>query len=128
MAVYNSERIYRVVYCKGCGKERIAEDTKACTDCGIRGWLFTLVLESSLTPHSFLDAKALHSNSRKWFARSKVGSSFYTLTGRWHRLERFINRASNWYYEHITDAETGEIVRHDEGKLTDHTGHGSAKK
>jgi hypothetical protein len=43
-------------------------------------------------------------------------------------LERVIDRAKNWYKKLITDPETGKVVHHCEEPLTDHRGHGSAKK
>lgn len=44
------------------------------------------------------------------------------------RLERIVDRARNWYREHISDRRTGEVVRHVEEKLSDRVGHGSANR
>jgi hypothetical protein len=57
----------------------------------------------------------------------KVGDSFFAFTRRWHRLQRIIDRRANHYYEHIEDAETGEVVRHVEEPLSEHQNPGSAR-
>jgi hypothetical protein len=66
--------------------------------------------------------------SGRWFAKVKAGDEFFHLTQRWHRLFRRIDRDDDWYSEHITDAETGEIIRSLEEPLSEHRGRGSAKK
>jgi hypothetical protein len=43
-----------------------------------------------------------------------------------HKMD-VIDRRGNRYFEHITDNETGEIIRVVDEPLTDHRGHGSAK-
>lgn len=55
--------------------------------------------------------------------------SFFQNTGRWHRVERTIDKRANRYIEHITDAEAGAVVRHvDERLREDHQRHGSARE
>ena len=46
----------------------------------------------------------------------------------WMKIHRIIDRVKGWYYEHIVDPETGNVVRHCEEPLSKHQGHGSAKK
>ena len=41
---------------------------------------------------------------------------------------RTIDRDNDRYFEKITDYETGEIIHHCEEPLSQHQGHGSAKK
>lgn len=48
------------------------------------------------------------------------GDSFYRATGRWHRLTRVIDRHQDRYYEHITDEETGIVMRHVDEPLSRH--------
>ncbi|QWE17165.1 hypothetical protein [Polynucleobacter sp. AP-Nino-20-G2] len=51
-----------------------------------------------------------------------------------HSLEKIVHRAriidrdKDRYFEKITDYETGEIIHHCEEPLSQHQGHGSAKK
>jgi hypothetical protein len=37
-------------------------------------------------------------------------------------------RTQNRYIERVVDVETGELVHQDEGPLTEHTGHGEARR
>lgn len=48
------------------------------------------------------------------------GSSFHRKNLRWHRLTRIIDRLHDRYYEHVTDIETGSVVRHVDVRLSDH--------
>jgi hypothetical protein len=64
----------------------------------------------------------------RWFAKVKAGDEFFHLTQRWHRLFRRIDRNADRYSEHITDAKTGAVIRSVEEPLSEHQGHGSAKK
>jgi len=41
--------------------------------------------------------------------------------------DRIIDRRNDRYYERIIDTITGNIIHEDEGRLSDHQGHGSAK-
>jgi len=43
-------------------------------------------------------------------------------------LERLIDRENDWYAETVTDPETGEIVHECKEPLSEHQGHGAAKK
>jgi hypothetical protein len=57
------------------------------------------------------------------------GDSFFRRTGRWHRLTRIIDRVRDWYFEHIVDAETGEVIRYRDEPLREHrTGTTKARK
>ncbi|MGH7115721.1 MAG: hypothetical protein ACREE9_14665 [Stellaceae bacterium] len=44
------------------------------------------------------------------------------------RLERFIDRNTDRYFEKVTMCDSGEIVHECDEPLSDHRGHGSAKK
>ncbi len=57
-----------------------------------------------------------------------VGYDLHRKTGRWMRLQRVIDRVNNWYREIIHDPKTGEIVHQTDEPLTEHQGHGDAKK
>ena len=56
------------------------------------------------------------------------GADFYFKTGEWHHLVRNIDRENNYYLEKITRISDGVLVRFDERPLSEHQGHGSAKK
>jgi len=48
--------------------------------------------------------------------------------GRMVIKERHWDKVSNCYFERITGIETGEVIHECEEPLTEHRGHGSAKK
>jgi len=54
-----------------------------------------------------------------------VGASLSTRDGLWRQEEVMIDREVDRYLHRITDPH-GTVVRHDEGRLSDHRGHGSA--
>jgi hypothetical protein len=55
------------------------------------------------------------------------GDDLYQNSGRWSVFTRVYDRAKDWYYEHFTDKETGQVLHHCEEKLSDHD-HGRRKK
>jgi hypothetical protein len=85
-------------------------------------------IEDKLEIHDSLRAEARSKGSKTWYRRQWVGDSFYRELRRWHLLNRIIDRSKNWYFEHIADKETGEVIRHVDQPLSDHTDRGSAKK
>ena len=42
--------------------------------------------------------------------------------------KRVIDRGNNWYEEVVVDEETGKVVHENCEPLSDHKGHGSAKR
>lgn len=50
--------------------------------------------------------------------------------GQWNKLSRTISRTADpkWYDERITDGKTGEVIREVSEPLSEHQGHGSARK
>ncbi len=56
----------------------------------------------------------------KAMRKGVVGDDFHRASGRWSVIVRTLDRLNNWYYERITDKETGQLLRQVEEKLTDH--------
>jgi hypothetical protein len=121
--------VARVVLCGACGLELNAsaglapEDRSPCPSCGSTDRRVEQVLADGITLGAMLSLKARDASGR-WFVKQKVGDSFFRLSGRWHRLQRLLDRQGDRYFEHIEDAETGEVVEHVEERLSDHRGHG----
>jgi hypothetical protein len=57
-----------------------------------------------------------------------VGYDLHKRTGEWNRLERIIDRVKDWYSEKVVDPDSGRIIHQCEEPLSEHKGHGSAKK
>jgi hypothetical protein len=66
--------------------------------------------------------------NRKPLRSGVTGDDFYKASGRWSSVTRVIDRLKDWYYEHIIDRETGQVLRHCDEKLSDHKGRGSARR
>ena len=57
-----------------------------------------------------------------------VGDDLHRKTWKWFKRERVIDRQNDRYFEKITDPETGQVVHHCDEPLTQHFGHGTARK
>lgn len=58
----------------------------------------------------------------------KTGYEMSRRLGRMVRVERSIDKDADSYMERITDPATGEVIHECIEKLSEHTGHGSAKR
>jgi hypothetical protein len=56
-----------------------------------------------------------------------AGENLQKKTGKWMDKHRRIDHPADQYEETVTDPETGEIIHHCKERLSEHTGHGSAK-
>ncbi len=77
---------------------------------------------------SKLGMKGSHTDSRKPFIEVVSGGDLHRKSGRWMKLERVIDREKDQYKEKVTNPQTGEIVHRCEELLSEHRGHGSARK
>ena len=89
---------------------------------------YDIHLKDTLTLHAMLDFKARSQGKRKPYTEGKAGDALHRDTGRWVKLQRIIDRAKDWYTELVTDPETGKVVHRCEEPLSEHQGHGSAKR
>jgi hypothetical protein len=56
------------------------------------------------------------------------GDDLWRKQGKWMNLNRVIDWRNDRYRKTIKDPQSGEVVHHCDEKLSDHQGHGSAKK
>ncbi len=56
------------------------------------------------------------------------GDAFNRRLGKYVKHERVIDREKNWYKERVTDPDTGQVLHECEEPLTEHRGHGSARR
>ncbi len=56
------------------------------------------------------------------------GDDLWRARGKWMKLERLVDRENDLYRKIIADPETGEVVIRVEKPLSQHRGHGSAKR
>ena len=63
---------------------------------------------------------------RRWEIWS--GDVISRALGRLVKKDRLIDPEADFYRETVVDPATGDALHHDEGRLSDHQGRGSAKK
>lgn len=56
------------------------------------------------------------------------GDDFHHKSGKWNYKTRLIDRDNDLYREEVTDPETGEVIHFCEEPLSEHRGHGTAKR
>jgi hypothetical protein len=72
--------------------------------------------------------KVRHPNGGRPFIEHIVGDDLHRKSGKWMRLQRLIDRATNRYRETVTDPEIGIIIHQNEEPLSEHRGHGTTKQ
>ena len=85
-------------------------------------------LADSMEFHDRINFKAKEKGRGRPYLEGTSGEDLYRKTGKWMLLERVIDRAKNWYREIVKDPDTGKIVLRCEEPLSQHRGHGSARK
>jgi hypothetical protein len=123
----------RFVKCSNCNaallKSRSDVETRApCPTCGSNRRTHTVDLHAWITPRTKLRFKARGANEGKPFADGVIGSDLHRDSNHWMRLERVIDRLRTWYYERVSDRESGAVTREVSEPLTEHQGRGSGKR
>lgn len=123
-----------VVTCKACSAE-LQEQASAsvearhpCPNCGSLERQYDLTLDGQVSARSGLGLRAKTPGRVKPFMELKQGDSFSTSRGRWMHLFQIVDRRNNRYRKLVTDPETGEVLRDVDKPLTEHTGHGDARR
>ena len=75
-----------------------------------------------------IKSKITSSKKRKEQKIIRVGDNLTKKTGKFAFLKRIIDRNNDLYGEEIRNKETGDIIHECYEKLSEHIGHGSAKK
>ena len=57
-----------------------------------------------------------------------VGDHYYEKSNKWNMKVRIIDRVNDWYFEEVRDGDTGEVIHLCDEPLSDHYGHGSARR
>lgn len=118
--------------CSQCGF-LLADDSTPlaalpCPSCGGFGRTIEVSIVERLTLFDGYGMRLNRAGVKKPSVESISMPSLSRKLGKYVRHERLIDRENNIYHEKITDYETGETVHEQKEPLTDHVGHGSAKK
>lgn len=120
--------------CGECGAELEespslpAEERTPCPTCGSITRAIQVSISESVMIREKLGMKGKHKGEKKPFIESVSGDDLHRKTGKWMKLTRMIDRDNNQYKEEVKDPETGDTIHRCEEPLSDHMGHGSAKK
>jgi hypothetical protein len=124
-------RIDRVEYtdCNESLDHSYASPAKGiCPRCGsLKRTIHIDVLTETLELHEKAKWRSRDSRRGKPLRWGVIGDDLHGRSGRWSLLERIFDRIKGVYYEHISDKESGAVIKHCEERLSDHRGHGSAK-
>ncbi|TAK56829.1 MAG: hypothetical protein EPO24_10580 [Bacteroidetes bacterium] len=118
--------------CADCGHtfgeepELSVDQRNPCPSCGSTKRIHFISINETLQTHSSLVAKGRHPEKKRPFIEIFSGADFSYRFQKWMKKFRLIDRDKNEY--EVRDPETGEIVHKTKQKLTEHKGHGSAKK
>jgi hypothetical protein len=104
------------------------EPRPPCPVCGSRRRAVALTLEASLQLRSQLRLKARRGGKGRAYVEQRVGDDLHWKSDIWNRLKRFVDRENDEYHELITNPETGVVIREIHEPLSQHQGHGAAKK
>ena len=72
--------------------------------------------------------KARHGIGGRPFYETKSGADLHRATGRWMERDLVVDRENDRYIERVVDPETGKVIHVCEEPLSEHQGHGTAKK
>jgi hypothetical protein len=127
------EMANRTVQCSDCmtAVEEPAriEDRKPCPNCGSIARMINVTLTDTAQAHERLGVKMRHGEVGKVqpFREQISGDDFHRDSKQWRQVTRVIDREHDRYTERIIDA-TGNVVRDVEEPLSQHRGHGAAKR
>lgn len=120
-------------YCDECKNElderpHLSFDArKPCPFCDSKMRRYSAIAEDGIEVHESVDAESFPPGSKKWRQKTEMGDSLYRQTGEWNKLNRNYNRDTDEYTEQIMDKE-GNVIKNVKEPLSEHRGHGSAKK
>jgi hypothetical protein len=122
------------VKCAGCSAI-IDEDVNISIEqrapshnCGSTNRLFEVRIDETVTFRDALSVKARHGTGGQPFYEGKSGPDFHRATGRWMQRDLTVDRENDRFVEHVIDPNTGETIHSCEEPLSEHRGHGNAKK
>ena len=121
------------VVCADCGQVLsestgiLPKESSPCPSCGSSKRRHLISIEETLTPLSSLKSIGKDANNKKFFEMFS-GADWSRRVQKWIQKLRIIDKRNDYYKEEVVDPDTNERIHYDEGKLSDHVGHGSAKK
>jgi hypothetical protein len=121
------------VSCSRCGTSVAepvrVEDREPCPTCGSIARTFAVTLTAKAEVHDSLAYKARHGDVGKVrpYREAFTGFDYHRDIKQWRQVSRVVDRERDRYTERIVDA-AGNVVRDVDEPLSQHRGHGAAKR
>lgn len=104
-------------------------DRPPCPECGGTERIAYVEASDSISVHESCALKGRPaSGGRPFLLAVHDKLEWFRRSGRWHVVTRVVNRRDDQYHERIVDRETGSVVREVHEPLSQHRGHGSARR
>lgn len=130
-----SEKNSLRVECRDCGtalpSSWAQQVDRRCPECGSKSLLVRLYFTTEIVVRDLIEGKVKDSNgkSKRPIREFKQGSEPQRgRPGAWACVYRNIDREHDTYDEKVVDEETGQVLRECHERLSDHRGHGDAKR
>lgn len=107
--------------------EPVTERTP-CPRCRSKGRQFEVEKTENLALRDSMGWKERHGNAGRPILEGKTGASLHRLSGKWMQRGLVIDRENDRYIERVIDPKTGAVIHECEEPLSQHQGHGKAKR
>lgn len=114
--------------CDNCKKSFEAEDASKCPFCGSEYLIKHIKVCERISLNESISGKVKENGIKKPRKEFFYGADYSHDRRKYVDKTRIIDRENNRYYENVEDKDLGEVIHTCDEPLTDHFGHGSAKK
>jgi hypothetical protein len=119
--------------CADCGALIAAEADaldmrRPCDVCGSTKRVHSVSIMETLVVRDGYRLKAKRPGQKKPYLEELSRPDYSHSRGKHVHRQRVIDRDNDQYFEKITDYENGEVIHHCEEPLSQHQGHGDAKR
>ena len=122
------------IYCDECGavvRPDTPDGTRTpCASCGATTQQIRILIEDTVALHDEIRLAVREGEPGEVAPHLllRTGDSWSVRLQRWLARTMRIDRRSNHYEETVVDPQTGEVVHHDAGLLSEHRDHGDARR
>ncbi len=124
----------RRVECADCealldeAPELAVERRQPCSKCGsLERRVFVNVVDT-VEVHEKIAVKAKTPGEKRPFMEQKTGDEYWRDGEKWVDRHVIVDRRGNRYVERVTDPATGHVIHYVDEPLSEHRGHGDAKR
>jgi len=104
------------------------EDRAACGKCGSTKRIHDVSITETLVARDGLGVQVKRAGEKRPYVEDLAVPEYSRSRDKIVHRQRVIDRDNDRYFEKITDYDSGEVIHHCEEPLSQHQGHGSAKR